>query len=305
MGFLDRLMGGGGDDEGASDERKAQQEASIASIEAGGLPLNAQQRLKELAGDPNALFTSNLTVNEFVLGHELQLDPVCQVMGSSIYKMGWQFKGWSTGVLEVQTTALNHSRELALGRLRQEAEMAGAHAVVGVTINRGEHDFLSDSVEFIATGTAVRIPGTPPDAPPVLTDLSIQDLHKLLRAGYQPLGVVAASTAYYIVASWATRRAQSWLSGRQNQELTDFTQGVYTARELAMANLQQQTAGMNAEGIVGVRLMQHHRTIEAGSAGNERKDLIVTYHVIGTAIRGAGGKALNLRPTVSQGAARP
>jgi hypothetical protein len=62
MGFLDRLMGGG--DAGAGDERR---DASLAAVEAGGLPLNAQDRLKELAADPNALFTSDLSVNAFAL----------------------------------------------------------------------------------------------------------------------------------------------------------------------------------------------------------------------------------------------
>ena len=226
MGFLDRLMGGG--DAGAGDERR---DASLAAVEAGGLPLNAQDRLKELAADPNALFTSNLSVNAFALSEEAGLDPVCQVMGSSIYKMGWQSQGWQTGELRVQTQALNHSRALALGRLRQEAQLAGAHAVVGVTITRGAHDFVGDGIEFIARGTAVRVPGAPPDGDAVLTDLSVADYSKLLRGGYESVGIVAASTVYYIVASWATRRAQGgWLSGRANQELTDFTQGVYTAR---------------------------------------------------------------------------
>src|SRR3954468_7040881 len=79
MGFLDRLMGGGDAGAGAGDERR---DASLAAVEAGGLPLNAQDRLKELAADPNALFTSNLSVNAFALGEEADLDPVCQVMGS-------------------------------------------------------------------------------------------------------------------------------------------------------------------------------------------------------------------------------
>ena len=297
MGFLDRLTGGG--DAGAGDERR---DASLAAVEAGGLPLNAQDRLKELAADPNALFTSDLSVNAFALGEEGGLDPVCQVMGSSIYKMGWQSQGWQTGELRVQTQALNHSRALALGRLRQEAQLAGAHAVVGVTITRGAHDFVGDGIEFIARGTAVRVPGATPDGDPVLTDLSVADYSKLLRGGYESVGIVAASTVYYIVATWATRRAQSgWLSGRANQELTDFTQGVYTARELALSNLVRQTEGWDAEGVVGVDISQDVRTREVGSEGNRREDLIVTFHIAGTAIRRRGASRIAIMPTVSQG----
>jgi uncharacterized protein YbjQ (UPF0145 family) len=302
MGFLDRLLGGD-DDDGGRDEGR--DEASLAAVEAGGLPLNAQDRLRELAGLADPLFTSNLSVDGFALGEQLGLDPVCQVMGSSIYKMGWQMQGWQTGELGVQTEALNHSRALALGRLRQEAQLAGADAVVGVTIDRGEHDFVGDGVEFIAQGTAVRVRGSdprPPGGEPALTDLGVADYWKLLRAGYESAGVVAASTVYYIVASWATRRAQGgWFSGWNNQELVDFTQGVYTARELALSNLVRQTRGWDAEGIVGVSIDQDIRTREAGSESNKRKDLIVTFHVIGTAIRSRGAGSIPVQPTVGQG----
>src|SRR4051794_10819417 len=104
MGFLDRLLGADGEDGGGADERR---DASLAAVEAGGLPLNAQDRLRQLAAAPETLFTSNLSVNAYALGEELGLDPICQVMGSSIYKMGWQMQGWQTGELSVQSEALN------------------------------------------------------------------------------------------------------------------------------------------------------------------------------------------------------
>jgi uncharacterized protein YbjQ (UPF0145 family) len=303
MGFLDRLTGGGED---GRDATQADRDASIAAVEAGGLPLNAQRRLRALAADDGALFTSDLSVNGFVLSHGLLLEPVCQVMGSSVYKMGWQSQGWSTGELRTQTAALNNARALALGRMRQEAELAGAHAVVGVTIRRGAHDFVDDGVEFIAVGTAVRAPGPQAAAAPVLTDLSLADYAQLAAGGYEPVGVVAASTVYYIVASWNTRRAQgAWFGGWGNQELGDFTQGVYAARESALSNLQQQAQGLACEGVVGVSIEKHIRMHEVGSENNKRKDLIVTFHVIGTAIRPAGpggGSGVAPRPVISQAA---
>jgi uncharacterized protein YbjQ (UPF0145 family) len=149
----------------------------------------------------------------------------------------------------------------------------------------------------------VRIPGTPPGTPPVLTDLSVPDYTKLVLSGYQPVGIVAASTVYYIVASWATRRAQQgWFSRWNNQELTDFTQGVYTARELALSKITQQAAALGAEGVVGVDIDHHVRIHTVGSDSNEREDLIITFHVIGTAIRGSGGVTLPIQTTISQGA---
>jgi uncharacterized protein YbjQ (UPF0145 family) len=38
----------------------------------------------------------------------------------------------------------------------------------------------------------------------------------------------------------------------QNQEMMQFTQGVYEARELALARMQAEAAGAKSSGIVGV-----------------------------------------------------
>ncbi|MDX8147417.1 heavy metal-binding domain-containing protein [Lentzea sp. BCCO 10_0061] len=43
----------------------------------------------------------------------------------------------------------------------------------------------------------------------------------------------------------------------RNAELPVFTQGLYTARELAMERMQAEAAALEAEGIVGVQLLQH------------------------------------------------
>jgi uncharacterized protein YbjQ (UPF0145 family) len=304
MGFLDRLGGDGGDDDAAAAAARDHQARSLAQVEAGGLPLNAEQRLRELAGDAAGPFTSNLSVNEFTLTGSLGLEPIGQVMGSSIYKVGWQFTPWSqSGVMQVQTDSYNEARRLALGRLYQEAQLAGADVVVGVRIERGAHEFAGGSIEFIAQGTAMRIPSAPAGGRPHLTDLSLQDYWTLRVGGHLPVGVTAASVVYYVVASRATQKAESgWLASRRNQELVDFTQGVYTARELVLTSLQEQASALGANGIVGVTIDDHIRTHEV-SGINDRTDLIVTFHAIGTAIRHLpDGRAITPSPTVSRGA---
>ena len=115
----------------------AEQAASLAALESGGLPLRAQQRLAEIAG--GAFFTSDLSVSEFALLHSLGLRPLGQVMGSSIYHVGWQqspgmWGGWQPGGVSQELTVLseawNAARERAFGRLQQEAKALGAHTVV-------------------------------------------------------------------------------------------------------------------------------------------------------------------------------
>src|SRR3954463_12755466 len=124
MGFLDRLLGGGGDDD-------PKREADIARVEAGGIPLAAEERIRQLAAGGTA-FTSGFSVGDFALAVQDQVRPICQVMGSSVYKVGWQNFPWSGSwgdgsVTELRqlTDAWNHARQLALGRLEQEAQLAG------------------------------------------------------------------------------------------------------------------------------------------------------------------------------------
>jgi uncharacterized protein YbjQ (UPF0145 family) len=278
-------------------------QAALAALARGGIPPKAEQRLAELRarGAPQGagyegdqtLFTSDLSINEFALIARTGLQPVSQVMGSSVYHVGWQgmpgsFFGMGRGASElgVLSQAWNSARSLALSRLQQEARLAGADAVVGVHIKWGAHDFAPNSVEMVAMGTAVRTARAERTDPPVLTDLSGQDLWKLLQAGYRPVGVVGATTIFYVVPQWSTQRlTTSWLSGRSNQELPDFTQAVYSAREVAFGHLSAQAQTLGAHGIVGVSIDQSigRREVDTGN-DTKRIDLIVTLHVLGTAI---------------------
>src|SRR5918911_5764227 len=87
MGFLDRLRGGG-------DEQDPQREADVARVEGGGIPRAAEERIRELAAGGTA-FTSALSVGDFALSKLDGVRPICQVMGSSVYKVGWQNYPWS------------------------------------------------------------------------------------------------------------------------------------------------------------------------------------------------------------------
>ena len=60
-----------------------------------GLPSAARKRLSDMRGGDGKrpLFTSDLSINEFLLTREAGFDPVGLVMGSSIYHIGFQFSG--------------------------------------------------------------------------------------------------------------------------------------------------------------------------------------------------------------------
>jgi uncharacterized protein YbjQ (UPF0145 family) len=290
-----RSRGGAGAGDPAAQQAQAQRDQdSLERLAAGRIPLNAAERLATLAAtDPSQLaFASDLSVQEYALLHSLGITPITLVMGSSIYQVGWQGTFYMVPT-EIQSlsNAYNESRRLALNRLLEETTLVGADAVVGVRIEQGRHDFASGSVEFVAIGTAVRLPPALRGKDgPVLTDLEGQEFWQLCAAGIRPVGIAAHTSVHYVPATWQTARAMgggmfgggsSWY----NQELGDFTQGVYDAREKAMTYVTGQASLLGADGIIGVKLEEHASGRRVSRGGIECDDMIITFHVIGTAIR--------------------
>lgn len=298
------------------DDREGEQIESLARIEAGGIPVSAERRLKVLSTGKSA-FTSGLSVAGYAILDRLGPRPVAQVLGASVHQIGWQFlpqpTDWGGEVfceLDMVTRAWDQARRRALDRLTAEARAVGADAVVGVHLRRGEHDWAAGSVDFVVAGTAIRLPGSGGGGWPVLSDLSVADYWKLHQAGYAPVGLVAATAVFFVSPSNQTQWTR-FATTTRNQELTDFTQGFYAARETALRYISSQADTHRATGIVGVRIDQSARhesykllgygpqpgTIFAGQrqpggytggqqpSDQERSGLAITLHAVGTAIR--------------------
>ena len=54
-------------------------------------------------------------------------------------------------------------------------------------------------------------------------------------------------------------RALLLFTSFRNQEMPDFTRGIYDARALAMTRLSQQARALGAHGVVGVTIERSHR----------------------------------------------
>lgn len=241
-------------------------------------------------------FTSDLSVSDFALCHQLGLQPISQVMGSSIYQVGYQpsapgfgFEG-EAGELQVLSQAWNESRRLAFSRLAQEAEKVGCSAVVGVQIKAGSGGIAAasgiQSIEYTVMGTAVRRAGH--SGAPILTELSVADYGKLLHAGIEPAGVVAHTSVFFVSGLYiSSERQLPFGSSMQNYELTRITQSFYAAREQVMGEIGAQARALNASGIVGARIGHSAapQTIGAGRIGETQRNVVmVTMSAIGTAI---------------------
>ncbi|MGH2876440.1 MAG: heavy metal-binding domain-containing protein, partial [Solirubrobacteraceae bacterium] len=89
-----------------------------------GIPASGVQRLEQ---NREGLYTSDLSVSEFLLVTEAGFDPVGLVVGSSIFHIGLQVAGpTSSRELDVLSQAMYSARHLAMTRMEEEADQLGA-----------------------------------------------------------------------------------------------------------------------------------------------------------------------------------
>jgi uncharacterized protein YbjQ (UPF0145 family) len=239
-----------------------------------GVPEHGRERIHELK---RGLFTSDLSVDEFLLVKAAGFKPLGFVVGSSIYHIGYQPASWKQSQeMDVLTQAMYSARELAMTRMEEEADQLGADGIVGVRLDIGRYEWGADMAEFIALGTAVKHAGDElhraPNGRPFTSDLSGQDFYKLLASGHRPVGLVMGSCVYHVAhqSMWKAMRQIG-----QNVELPNFTQALYDARELAMERMQHEADQVEAEGVVAVRLEE--RSHGWGSH-------VIEFFAVGTAI---------------------
>src|ERR1700729_2034177 len=254
-----------------------------------GLAEHASERLRMNA---RGLFTSDLSVNEYLCVEKAGFEPVGLVVGSSIYHVGFQQSNWKASQeMQVLTQAMYSARELAMTRMEEEADQLGADGIVGVRLDIGRYEWGADLAEFIAVGTAVKHAGgvlhRAPNGRPFTSDMNGQDFSTLLRTGHRPVGMVMGSCVYHVGRRGPLRTLGQ--TGR-NVELPNFTQALYDARELAMQRMQTEAKELEAEGIVGVSLTE--RTHGWGSH-------VIEFFALGTAIiRSEDGYGLEIEPPV-------
>ena len=99
-----------------SEEESRAAAVDLERIRAGGIPLGAEERLKRTAVESSAVFSSDLSVKEYAVAHASGLEPIAQIMGSSVVQHGWQNYGWggyAGGISEMPSFAKpwNLSRE--------------------------------------------------------------------------------------------------------------------------------------------------------------------------------------------------
>lgn len=248
--------------------------------ELNDIPKHALERLKGLRreGHPGGIFTSDFSVNEFLLVRKAGFEPVGLCVGSCIYHLGVQYASWGKNQeMDVLSQAMYHARELAMSRMQEEARDMGADGIVGVELTVKRLEWDKDILEFVAIGTGVvHASGHQgfkgPKGQPFTSDLSGQDFWTLLQAGYRPLEMVMGSCVYHVAHQGFLKTLGN--VGR-NTELTNFSQALYDAREIAMERMQHEAIAAGAEGVVGVDLHE---------GSHNWQPHIIEFFAVGTAV---------------------
>jgi len=244
-----------------------------------GLPQHAKDRLAAMRPGVNkkGLFTSDLSVNEFLLVKLAGFDPIGLVVGSSIYHIGWQRPALRQSVeLDTLTQAMYSARELAMTRMEEEADAIGADGVVGVRLEISRQQWGERLAEFMAIGTAIKARDggsyKATDGRPFTSDLSGQEFWTLLKAGFRPTSLVMGNCVYHV----GYQGIKQWFSQiGQNVEMPTYTQAIYDARELALARMQADAERSSADGIIGARVSE---------STHGWSSHVIEYFAIGTAI---------------------
>ena len=281
------------DDEQQAEERALmrtqQQKEDVIALTNGDIPAIAKERIAKHNDRTDNFFSSDLSVNEFLLMKQAGIEVVSQVMGTCYYNLsafGGVNSSWNyQGEMQQLTEAQSHSRALAVERMQTEAKLLGADGVIGVRLKVKRPDGVSRHAEFTAYGTAVRIVGYPKRAGTFVSNLSGQEFYKLHTARYLPVGFVMGCCSYYVKQSYQIPNAGVLnFMVSQNVEIDSYTQSFYEAREIAMSRMQSELEALHADGAVGVQIDFDTEANDYEVNNVRHRDFVLHYTAIGTAI---------------------
>jgi uncharacterized protein YbjQ (UPF0145 family) len=202
-----------------------------------------------------ATFLSDLTVGELILLEEIGYKPVEIVSGAG--SASW-FPQFTTAGTEAQMWGQAIASAIADARagIHSEVSQRDADGVVAMRLEFEREP--ANQLTCTMLGTAVRDERkggrrTPTEHGPFTTTLSARDFHLLTRAGYSASGIVLGVA---VVGFSARSASQSLGLARDNVELEGQTRALYSAREQAMAMMEQEAVSLGADGVVAVQLSE-------------------------------------------------
>ncbi len=297
-------------EEAAIRQQRAEQSRQL--VEGGGIPLEAEERIRRQL-EKGGVWTSDLSVDELAALRGIGYEPVAQVLGSSLYRLGWINTGWNQGPglglglrggyawgamqpeeNQALTGSLLEARARAIHRLVLEAQGLKADGVVGVRLKVSHWDWAQGMSEFTVLGTAVRRVGAPPAAEPFTSTLSGQDMAKLIATGNFPVRLVMGASAQQAVAIFG--RGFGGYSAWTNSEVGPFSMAMHLAQTRARERLGREAAQAKASGVVGVDFSSN--VIEYATGSEAVLGRIVEWVILGTAVVPRPGAVPTSPPTL-------
>jgi uncharacterized protein YbjQ (UPF0145 family) len=229
--------------------------------------------------------TSDLSIDEELNLHSIGWEPVAVVCGVSLHSMPNGYWNWGQGEIVGASNAHATAVANATARLLRETGAVGGHGVVGVHIARAVHPTF---VEISLVGTAVR-PVDPTrrlDGGVFASDLSARDFTMLMIAGWQPLGLAVGASFVFVPRRSVGTTIQQQM---QNVELTNFTEAMYSSREVAMQRMQDSAIELGGTGVVDVKVDEGPMSFASHAIG---------FVAVGTVVRLAATTHQLIHPTM-------
>ena len=325
-GFARRL-GRFGRPSAPTPEEYARQERSWAELEAGRLPLSAQERLAAESGD--RAFASDLGARDLAALRAAGYEPVGQVFGTAVFnrvqlpgllptgvhpglaKWPQPLTVWRDGRLGSPDSFIRNTaspflvsgfyqaergaRASALRRLELEAKALGADAVIGVRRLTG--DSVAGCVEVSLCATAVRSVRRVGDHAYFSTMLPAHEFGPLVQAGWLPVDLVYELARYTAHGGFAPVLGGGRLNPNNYRpmELTASSEIVQGGSGRARQTVADQVRRLAAAGMVlhefDVQVHHHHCVTYEGAT-----DYTVDLTMTGTAIRPVARRTVPLGP---------
>jgi uncharacterized protein YbjQ (UPF0145 family) len=275
----------------AQDAEWRRQNEDVRELERGGLPARATNRLHELSVRGDGAFTSDLASDEMALLRSRDYRAVGLVTGSAMYHVGQAYASATNDCeVDVLTSAYNEATRLAVSRMEKEVQLVGAHGAIGVRYDIVRHEWASDkTIEVRIVGTAVVGPGSAPEKP-WLSDLSGQEWWALERAGYEPVGLVYGHCTWFVLTTPYDERILR--RSFSNEEFRHMSDGLASARRVALQHLTRQAHALGAHGVTGVSIVRRLDEVRLTRGAGQPESTVyeyehhnVTLSIIGTGIR--------------------
>jgi uncharacterized protein YbjQ (UPF0145 family) len=261
-----------------------------------GLPPVAKARIRR-ASETHAR-TSLLSTGGATALAGIGISPIGEVMGCVVEHIGFAGFGcgWYGGgrFLSVPTgymggtgsegyapyrDAIYYGYEQALRRLLLEAQALQADGVVDIRWTQQRLDDVGNR-EFVAIGTAVRADSASRPAHLFSTDLSGQDVAKLLHAGWAPSGLTLGLAVSVRHDDYYTRsQASSWSFA--NQEVAGYTELVTHVRDSARQAFSDRAARQGGDTAIVSHMGMQVWGVEPSDG---HRDHVAEASVIGTAV---------------------